>query len=247
MVYRCRVVLITYGSIFAIADIVGCWQRFKLQPNVKADPADLWRYLINTVYVYTVMVTPINVLTAVYAPAKVLPREAPSVLQFSSELLMLLVAMDTGYFLYHYAHHQDKRLYKEFHAIHHEATATSVLVAQHLSLVEFAVTAVLSVVPSLILGTHPMTNLVWYALSVVLSIDGHCGYDLPFHPFAPLVWAGILGGARHHDLHHFRPNTNLAPFLTFWDRAMGTFNDGTQLRKDQFLLGQLPAAAAKDE
>ncbi|KAA0147213.1 hypothetical protein FNF31_01841 [Cafeteria roenbergensis] len=234
-------VLLSYGAFFVVADVTGCWDRYRLQPSVRPTAQQLWRYALNTIFVYSVIVVPVNLATALLAPVKELPALPPTLAGFGLELLVLLVAMDTGYFAWHILHHRNKSLYRQYHALHHEATATNVWVAQHLTVGEFIVVAVLSTVPALLLGAHPLTAWTWYALSVTLSIDGHCGYDLPFHPFAPLVWLGILGGARHHDLHHLRPMTNMAPFLTFWDRVFGTFSDGTQLTAEQFKFGEAHA------
>jgi len=244
-------VLIAYGGIFLVADSIGCWDRYRLQPQERPTADAVWHYALNTCFVYGIVVVPANAAATLFAPPKHLPELPPTLLTFGWELTMLLVAMDTGYFLWHYLHHQNKWLFRTFHALHHEATATNVWVAQHLTVVEFLVVATLSTVPAVLLGVHPLSAWVWYALSVTLSVDGHCGYDLPFHPFAPLIWAGILGGARHHDLHHLRPHRNMAPFLTLWDRIAGTHSEGTDLTPDQFMFGekqrrQSPAEDRKD-
>jgi cholesterol 25-hydroxylase len=229
---------VLYGSIFFVADCTGCWNAYRLQPKHVLSWEEVSQQAKQVVFLFCILVVPVNLAMAVFAPPKELPVEPPTVARFVGEITLLLIIMDTGYFWAHWCMHRSKTCFRYVHALHHEVTATNVWAAQYLTIWEYIVVAVLSAVPPVLLGSHPLIAWVWQGLSVVLSLDGHCGYELPFHPFAPLVNLGILGGASHHDLHHLRPNYNMAPFLTVWDRLVGTFSDGSELRPDQFLHGK---------
>lgn len=239
-------VYVLYSAVFLVADHTGCLDRWRLQPRVSAVRDANSRYAANVAYVFACTVLPINVLVALLAPVRVLPEEPPTAATFARELAILVFTMDTGYFFGHWLMHSDPWLYRTFHQIHHEATATNAWVANHLTISEFLFVAVLQVVPPFLIGAHPLSAWVWNVISVIMSVDDHCGYDIPFGPFALCSRAGIVGGARHHDLHHLRPTKgNYAPYFTFWDRLCGTHFDGRSLTRDQFLHGEADSKRSK--
>ena len=68
-----------------------------------------------------------------------------------------------------------------------------------------------------------MTQLAFMQFSIIVSVDAHIGYDLPFLPHR---WVPFWGGSIKHDMHHQRPLTNFAPFYNWWDQLFGTYCPG---------------------
>jgi sterol desaturase/sphingolipid hydroxylase (fatty acid hydroxylase superfamily) len=85
--------------------------------------------------------------------------------------------------------------------------------------VELISTALMSALPPLVLGVHPMVNWLWLFVSIFISVDAHSGFDFPWglQNFVP-----CYGGPVTHDMHHQRPNTNYQPFFTYLDFIFNT-------------------------
>lgn len=63
--------------------------------------------------------------------------------------------------------------------------------------------------------------MVFFVASTLKTVDDHCGYALPWDPLQHIS----SNNAGYHDIHHqsWGIKTNFSqPFLTFWDRALGT-------------------------
>jgi len=146
-----------------------------------------------------------------------LPASAPTLPEFILTYLFSLLSMDAGYGWWHFLAHRYKQIYKNVHAWHHEYHAPFAMVSQHAHPVELGVTGALAVCGPIACGAHPF--VLWVALlsSVVMSVDAHCGYELPWFLNARKLTFGIVGGMRHHDDHHRKPWGNFAPFFTYLD------------------------------
>lgn len=107
------------------------------------------------------------------------------------------------------------------HQVHHTYTSTSALTTEHSGAWETLSLGLFAAANPLLLGCHPLTELAFFLVNIWLSVEDHCGYDLPWatHRLVPL---GLYGGARHHDLHHLKSKYNYAPYFTHWDRLAGT-------------------------
>ena len=105
--------------------------------------------------------------------------------------------------------------------VHHSFTATSALTTEHSGGWEMLSLGLFAGVNPYLLRCHPLTELAFFVLNIWLSVDDHCGYDLPWAPHH-LVPFGLYGGAPHHDLHHLTFKSNYAPYFTHWDWLAGT-------------------------
>lgn len=107
------------------------------------------------------------------------------------------------------------------HQVHHTYSSTSALTAEYSGAWETLSLGLFAAANPVFLGCHPLTELAFFLLNIWLSVEDHCGYDLPWatHRLVPL---GLYGGARHHDLHHLKSKCNFAPYFTHWDQLVGT-------------------------
>ncbi|MEQ2262578.1 Cholesterol 25-hydroxylase-like protein, partial [Xenotaenia resolanae] len=105
--------------------------------------------------------------------------------------------------------------------LHHTYTSTSALTAEYSGAWETLSLGLFAAANPLLLGCHPLTEMVFFIVNIWLSVEDHCGYDLPWatHRLIPF---GLYGGSRHHDLHHLKSKYNYAPYFTHWDRLAGT-------------------------
>ncbi|KAG9340722.1 hypothetical protein JZ751_020312 [Albula glossodonta] len=216
---------ISFSFPFAVLDLLGerapAFHRYKIQKARRVT----WRMMADSirraVYNNIVFVVPVVLLGNWVMPAPPLPVLAPTVWEVLVGGLAMLLVFDTQYFVWHVAHHKNRHLYRWGHAIHHEYIAPFSWASQHLSILELLALGLWSNQDPVLLHCHPLTNWAFIVLSVVLSVEDHIGYDLPWslHHLVPL---GLFGGAAAHDMHHQKPNTNYAPFFSHWDRIFGT-------------------------
>ncbi|KAM8837142.1 cholesterol 25-hydroxylase-like protein isoform 3-T3 [Spinachia spinachia] len=150
-----------------------------------------------------------------------LPQEAPPLGRVLAQVLVCLLLFDFQSFVWHLLHHRVPWLYRSFHKVHHTFSSTSSLTTEHSGAWETLSLGFLAAVTPVVLGCHPLTELFFFLLNIWLSVEDHCGYDLPCstHRLVPL---GLYGEARHHDLHHLKSNCNYAPYFTHWDLLAGT-------------------------
>lgn len=107
------------------------------------------------------------------------------------------------------------------HQVHHTYTSTSALTTEYSGVWETLSLGFFAAANPVLLGCHPLTELAFFLLNIYLSVEDHCGYDLPraTHRLVPF---GLYGGARHHSLHHLKSKYNYAPYFTHWDWLAGT-------------------------
>lgn len=151
-----------------------------------------------------------------------LPLLAPSLFEFVLTFLFSTITMDAGYGWWHFLAHRYRQIYKNVHAWHHEYHAPFALVSQHAHPIELSVTGALAVCGPIACGAHPFSLWVCLVISVLMSVDAHCGYDLPWFVNLRKLSFGLVGGAKHHDDHHRKPWGNFAPFFTYLDVLAGT-------------------------
>eukprot|EP00118_Oscarella_pearsei_P010058 m.59885 g.59885 ORF g.59885 m.59885 type:complete len:265 (+) comp34905_c0_seq2:645-1439(+) len=211
--------------VYLVFDLAGPrWSfihQYKIQPRVQLTRKDLKKVLLRSLKNNVFFILPFSIIQGFAAEPLCLPEEAPSVGELAFHLTICFVVYDTEYFMWHFAHHRVRFLYKHFHALHHEVKSPHAFASQYLHPFEFFCSSLFMVSTPLLLGVHPLTNWIWMACGVFISVEDHSGYDFPLS----LKWVlpfGIYGGAPHHDMHHCRPNTNFQPFFTWWDRLLGT-------------------------
>ncbi|XP_038641135.1 cholesterol 25-hydroxylase-like protein [Scyliorhinus canicula] len=148
--------------------------------------------------------------------------EAPSTSQLLRDVIVCLLLFDLLVFFWHWLHHRVPLLYRYLHSLHHQHSSPFALSAQYASGWEIVCLQLLAASIPYLLSCHPLTEMTFFLLNVWLSVEDHCGYDLPWcaHNIVPF---GILGGAPFHDLHHQRSRCNYAPYFTYLDKLFGTY------------------------
>ncbi|CAL8284159.1 unnamed protein product [Merluccius merluccius] len=209
-----------YVVLDALAPRVAFLRRLKIQPHSAVSWDSVMSCLALTMYNHLVYVLPLTVLHWWWRPVD-LPPEAPRVPDLVWGVLACLLLFDFQYFLWHVLHHKIPWLYRTFHKVHHNFTATSALTTEYSGAWEMMSLGFFAAINPYLFGCHPLTELAFFVLNIWLSVDDHCGYDLPWapHRWVPL---GLYGGAPHHDLHHLSSKSNYAPYFTHWDRLAGT-------------------------
>uniref|UniRef100_A0A8C9RAB4 Cholesterol 25-hydroxylase n=1 Tax=Scleropages formosus TaxID=113540 RepID=A0A8C9RAB4_SCLFO len=90
----------------------------------------------------------------------------------------------------------------------------------------------------MLLCCHPLTEILFYVLNILLLMKDHSGYDFPWSTqrLAPF---GLYGGAVHYSIHHQKFTYNYAPCFTLWDKLFGTLYS---YRRPAQLRSKPPAA-----
>ncbi|XP_071780604.1 cholesterol 25-hydroxylase-like protein [Centroberyx gerrardi] len=197
-------------------------RSFKIQPKSAVSWETMRSCLALSLYNHLVYIFPVTVLHWCWRPVS-LPGAAPGLLGLLGGLLSCLLLFDFQYFVWHLLHHKVPWLYRTFHKVHHTHTATSALTTEYSGAWETLCLGFFAAINPFILGCHPLTELAFFVLNIWLSVEDHCGYDLPWATHR-LVPGGLYGGAPHHDLHHLKFRSNYAPYFTHWDRLAGTLH-----------------------
>ncbi|XP_029383694.1 cholesterol 25-hydroxylase-like protein [Echeneis naucrates] len=215
---------LSFSAPFLLLDLLSSrWallRSYKLQPHSSINWASVYSCLALTLYNHLVFIFPLTVVHSYLRPVH-LPPEAPPLPQLLAQVFVCLLLFDFQSFVWHLLHHRIPWLYRTFHKVHHTFSSTSALTTEYAGIWETLSLGVFAGASPALLGCHPLTELAFFTLNIWLSVEDHCGYDLPWatHRLVPL---GLYGGAHHHDLHHLMSNCNYAPYFTHWDRLAGT-------------------------
>ncbi|KAK5880670.1 hypothetical protein CesoFtcFv8_021555 [Champsocephalus esox] len=149
------------------------------------------------------------------------PPGVPAANHAAARVFVCLLLFDFQSFTWHLLHHRVPWLYRTFHKVHHSSSSTWALTTEATGAMETLSLGFFSGCTPVLLGLHPLSQLGFFLLNIWLSVEDHCGYDLPWatHRLFPLH---LYGGAPHHDLHHLNSSCNYAPYFTHWDRLIGT-------------------------
>jgi len=199
-------------------------RKYKIQPDKEVTWPMLWKVISRNCWNMILYVAPYATAEWIWRAPTVLPPLAPCVFEVVWQNLASLAVLDFEFFIWHYIHHKVRFLYKHVHSVHHEYQSPNAWVAQYIHPYELLwlglFTATSPWVIGWFAGCHPMTNFIFQNFVVVVSIDAHVGYDLPFMPHR---WLPFYGGSVKHDMHHQKPLTNYAPFYTYMDQIFGTY------------------------
>lgn len=213
---------------FMIIDMYGKnwkWiQKYKIQPDMEVTWTQIRLATTLTAWNHLLYILPVTIAQFVWTPSTAMPHLAPTVFEFVWQQYLALVIFDLEYALWHVVHHKVRFLYRHVHSIHHQFSSPSSWVTEYLhpwELISIGVFTTTS--PWWFSGVHPMTQWSFLLVSIMVSVDDHCGYDLPMLPHH---WLPFWGGSIHHDMHHHKPLTNFQPFFTWWDRLFGSFCPG---------------------
>ncbi|TRZ03034.1 hypothetical protein DNTS_021716 [Danionella cerebrum] len=206
----------------ALSPRVKLIRRYKIHQTSRVSWDTVWSCLKLCLYNHVLFIFPVTVLHWLWRPVTY-PKVPPGALKTLVDLVGCLLLFDFQYFVWHFLHHKIPLLYRTFHKVHHKYTTTFALATEYSGAWETLSLGFFAGVNPMLLGVHPMTEMMFHALNMWLSVEDHCGYDLPWatHRLVPF---GLYGGAQHHDIHHQKFKTNYAPYFTHWDRLFGTLH-----------------------
>ncbi|XP_061115436.1 cholesterol 25-hydroxylase-like protein [Conger conger] len=149
-----------------------------------------------------------------------MPTMAPTCWQVFWQISSCLFLFDALFYFWHDAMHRVPWLYFQVHRAHHRNTAVFAMIAQDSSASELLSLQTIAICCAVLVGCHPLSEIIFHLLNMWMAVEDHCGYDLPWalHRIVP-----FFGGAPFHQLHHRRFRGNYAPYFTHWDRLFGTY------------------------
>lgn len=207
---------------FTIFDLYGKkwkWiQKYKIQPNKDVTWPMVKKAMALTLWNHIVYILPVSIAQWIWVPPIQLPDKAPGVVEFCWHHFAALAVFDLQYWAWHTLHHKVRFLYRHVHALHHQYHSPSSWVTQYLHPWELLSVGVFTTTSPWVFKAHPMTCWAFQNFAILVSVDAHIGYDLPFLPHH---WLPFWGGSIKHDMHHQKPLTNFEPFFNWWDKLFG--------------------------
>ena len=149
-----------------------------------------------------------------------------SALQFTLQLVTIIVAHDAYFYWMHRALHH-KRLFRVTHLHHHKSRTPTPFAAYSFSAWEGVTEA--AFVPLFLLAASSLgvayvgwVVFAFLAWMIVRNVIGHAGVEIWPAGWVDKPWLDWLTTVTHHDLHHSQGNSNFGLYFTWWDRWMGT-------------------------
>ena len=134
---------------------------------------------------------------------------------------ILFLLHDTYFYWTHRLMHH-KRLFKQFHLVHHQSTNPSPWAAYAFHPLEAIVEAGIFVVFLYVLPVHSLHLLIFFFIMIVYNVYGHLGYELYPAGFNKHWFGKWVNTSTSHNQHHQYFKGNYGLYFTFWDRLMGT-------------------------
>jgi len=210
------------ASICTVVDLFGqdipIIKRYRFQPERKLNWAMVRNTLGNAFWNHLLLVFPMATVQLIWVPPTPLPIVAPTLWEFCWHQIAWTFLFDFEYWAWHAIHHRVKFLYRWCHAVHHQYSAPFALSTQYLHPWEIFFVGFGITLTPWFFAPHCMTYWSWFVLTNWMSIEDHCGYNLPW---AAHHWIPIYGGGPAHDMHHMRPLTNFEPWLNWLDYLAG--------------------------
>lgn len=150
------------------------------------------------------------------------PLEAPSLLAFVFQLLVVIIVIDFIMYWIHRLFHYGI-LYKFIHSVHHANHDSVAINAMCTHPIEFYTSMIVFfmvpvVLTSIGLYIHPLTANLSYFMINVHGIMEHCGY----HDFSEPLTLGLLTGSKTHIVHHNFFGANYGFYTSIWDHVFKT-------------------------
>lgn len=189
------------------------FMRYKIQDNTVLDKAKMWKAvgvcLRNQLITFPLCVVPMYYLS-IWRGCPFTPEDLPTFKWVLVEGTVFALVEEIGFYYTHRLSHHPA-LYKHFHKIHHEWTASISIIAVYSHPVEHIISNVMPVfLGPLLMGSHIATFWIWIMIAQASTLNSHCGYHLPFLP-----------SPEAHDYHHLKFTNNFG-VLGVLDRLHGT-------------------------
>lgn len=191
------------GSIYMLMDIYNWPQwirKYKVQPKVNepVDTTRLFKALKQVLFNQLFVTLPMSIVSFylmkwgdLLRPVHVLP----SFHEVLIELAILIVIEEIGFYYAHRMFHHPM-IYKHIHKKHHEWTAPVALMAVYCHPLEHLVANLLPpAIGVVLLNSHLATTWLWLCSVIVVTLNDHSGYHLPF-----------MVSPEAHDYHHLKFN-----------------------------------------
>ena len=148
-------------------------------------------------------------------------EDAPSTFTMVWQITYFLIVEEILFYTFHrLLHHQ--KLYR-FHKTHHEYKNTVCLSFVYSSPLEHILNLMASGLAykniSRFYPVHIYTVIIWIMYRVLEGMDGHSGYDFPWHVTHLIPFSA---GGRYHSFHHSRNVGNFGGVLHIFDTLFGT-------------------------
>jgi methylsterol monooxygenase len=190
------------AGIYTIIDITkqpAALGRYKVQPgtNEQVDTKCLMKVAGQVLLNYFVVNIPFIYLSYPLMKWRGLPplKELPNFSRVLIEMTMFALIQEILFYYLHRLFHSGY-LYRFIHKKHHEWTAPIALTALYCHPLEQLIVNVLPLFLGVfIVGSHMATIWLWYTIVIMIVINDHSGYHLPF-----------LRSPEFHDFHHLKFN-----------------------------------------
>ena len=143
----------------------------------------------------------------------------PSPAALAAGVLLCLLVEDACFYTTHRLLHTPF-LYKHVHSWHHAYVSVVGAASEHAHPLEYSLGNLLPVVVGpLLFRCHLYTWFAFLLVRVVVSIDEHSGFSLPWSPVRLLPWGASAEG---HAWHHAHTDGMFASQFAWWDSLLGT-------------------------
>ncbi|XP_044978775.1 very-long-chain aldehyde decarbonylase GL1-10-like [Hordeum vulgare subsp. vulgare] len=195
---------------------------YKLQPRARHSLAVFLRCYVESVRVLLLLGP---CLLVSYTDTKIMEMPTglplPSMGEVAAQLAVYFLVEDyINYWIHRLLH--TKWCYDKIHSVHHEFTAPMGYAVWYDHWAEKLLLSVASLAGPAIVPCHITTLWLWFVARLLVGINIHSGFKLPFGlaKFIP-----FYGGAEQHDYHHYvggQSQSNFAPVFTYCDYIYGT-------------------------
>ncbi|XP_078435980.1 sphinganine C4-monooxygenase 1-like [Wolffia australiana] len=156
------------------------------------------------------------------------PKEPKGWFQIAGQVSTAMLSLDAWEYFWHRLLHENKFLFRNFHAMHHRLIVPYAYGAQYNHVGEaFGGQLIGSAIAMAISGMSPVTSALFFCLLTLKTIDDHCCKWFPSrHPFHRFLHNNTAFHTLHHQIHGFKCNYS-SHFLVTWDMLLGTYRPVT--------------------
>lgn len=148
---------------------------------------------------------------------RALPADAPTIFQITYQLVIAILLYDFAFGLLHYSLHKNRYLYKYIHAFHHDHQELHTRITNQLTVTERIMLILFANQALKVIGSHPLTRVIFVPIFQIWLVDNHCGYSFPWG-LEKLMPFGFVAGSEKHYAHHVYGDRHYAPFFTYVDK-----------------------------
>lgn len=140
-------------------------------------------------------------------------------------ILFMIIVHDTYFYWTHRLIHLPK-IFKIAHKVHHISHNPTPWSAFSFHPIEAIISIGYIPIFIFLMPSHPFALFAFLSFMTFINITGHLGYEIFSIMFMRSVVGKWLNASTFHNLHHRHSKYNFGLYFTFWDRLMGTFNEG---------------------